>query len=216
MTPLPVPVPVPVSRTLSLEDIKDKTQPSVSSSTESIPDEHEHEHEHEHERKHEPNQNPNPNPNQNQHIQSNPPTKIQINSLSTWKLNFHPVNGMMRNGFGEKVGWVVVDVRYVMADNEYDNDDGDDDGNVWEGTNMGFKKGGMKKVWNSTTSSTTTTTTTTRKPINLPNVWKMTILGSEFVESTDGRAKALAEVIESCGKVDGFREVGKGVLEVEW
>lgn len=117
----------------------------------------------------------------------------------------------MRNGQGENVGWVVVDVRYVMADEEYD------EGEV-KGVEVKRGGGGVRSDGGNSTSSggIVPTLKTIRKSIQLPNVWKITILGSEFVESTDGRAKALAEVIEACGKVDGLGEEGKGVLEVEW
>ncbi len=155
-------------------------------------------------------------------------SKIRITSLLTWKKYFHPKRGTMRGLKGRDVGWVIVDVRYVTANDEYDDDD--DEVEVEEGKEGRgvFKRGRLLKPDHHNHQ----TTTTHHQPILLPNVWKLTILGAEFVENTNGRAEALSEVIEACGKREGWEAEeggvgvgvgegkgnggGNGVLDVEW
>ncbi len=120
-------------------------------------------------------------------------SKVQITSLAAWSRYFHPATGLLcansdrGTTAGEAVRHLVIDARYILAEDEYER------------------------------PSTKTVAARPENRIVLPNVWKLTLRGAEFAELSDGRAKALADVISSCGKEqDGSMREGAGVVEVEW
>lgn len=148
--------------------------------------------------------------------------KLYVCSLASFVDCFHPTTGRLRVGsdkwnepeylpiieqygtfseqellagevLADSVEHLILDLRFVVGEDEW-------------GKNAEF----------GAVQGETTTTTWSRKrqtvsqnpiPLSLPHLYKITFVGSEYVEVYSTRARMVAEIVESCGQ---------HVLDVEW
>lgn len=157
--------------------------------------------------------------------------KLFVCSLTNFVDCFHPSRGRLRVGsekwyepeeypevtaFGqfseaeelagevlaESVEHLILDLRFVVGEDEWDKNT--EFGALEEEEELlsnGLPKTkGKRKV-------ASTNSLSPNLPIALPKLYKITFVGSEYVEEFDTRARMVAEIIES---------VGRHVLDIEW
>lgn len=157
--------------------------------------------------------------------------KLFVCSLTNFVDCFHPTRGRLRVGsdkwyepdeypevtsyghfseaeelsgevLAESVEHLILDLRYVVGDDEWDKNTefGALEEEVELLSNGLPKEKAKRKVVADPDSSA-------HLPIALPQLYKITFVGSEYVEEYETRARMVAEIIES---------VGRHVLDVEW
>ncbi|KAJ9109104.1 hypothetical protein QFC21_000432 [Naganishia friedmannii] len=138
--------------------------------------------------------------------------QLLIASLTTFSKYFHPVHGLYRSHgeidfdlvpddglptiSPEEVEWLIIDLRFVVADEEWTSVDQQVSPRIQTRTLPNVE---------------THSVPVTSKSIIFNNCFKLSLIGAEFVEATlnDARAKALVELVFD-------RLDPRGIMEVEW
>ncbi|KAJ9128182.1 hypothetical protein QFC24_000474 [Naganishia onofrii] len=138
--------------------------------------------------------------------------QLLISSLTTFSKYFHPVHGLFRDHgeidfdlvpddglptiSPEEVEWLIIDLRFVIADEEWTSVDRQVSPRIQTRT--------LPDVHAPPTPSAS-------KTIIFTNCYKLSLIGAEYVEATlnDARAKALVDLVFD-------RLDPRGVMEVEW
>lgn len=160
--------------------------------------------------------------------------QLLIASLTTFSKYFHPVHGLYRDHgeidfdlipddglptiSPEEVEWLIIDLRFVIADDEWTSVDQQISPRV---SRLPCHR--VSKRFNTSFISLPQIQTRTLPDVNassvsvnsksaiFTNCYKLSLIGAEYVEATlnDARAKALVELVFD-------RLDPRGVMEVEW
>lgn len=160
--------------------------------------------------------------------------QLLISSLTTFSKYFHPVHGLFRDHgeidfdlvpddglptiSPEEVEWLIIDLRFVIADDEWTSVDRQVSPRVSKLQPSLPNKSALKIFTFFSQIQTRTLpdvhappTPSASKTIIFTNCYKLSLIGAEYVEATlnDARAKALVDLVFD-------RLDPRGVMEVEW